>query len=218
MALLRLMVDEDTKKKEVEDTIKKSAEVAEENTCEDTMEYCSMYLAYCKTHETIINGCRRSCGACSPCFKDVWDNCQKYVDVDYCHAPKYEKILKKNCYQTCGHCRVHAPPACSNSVDGCCWDNVTFAENGCPACEDNSRNRVICKTFKSDCKSKGNPLKFMKQNCAVTCGFCDPEKHCFDLLDLKEDCKKWKNKNKCDDYTIGNKYCRETCGKCKKPK
>ena len=50
--------------------------------------------------------------------------------LDYCFVDGYVDRMREMCYKTCGYCRAPAPPKCSLSKYGCCWDQVTIKVDG----------------------------------------------------------------------------------------
>jgi len=95
--------------------------------------------------------------------------CNKYIK--YC---KIMPQLKKLCPVECEvDCPAPAPPACSFTTYGCCWnDNPAKGPDGfgCPPCVNTGRGNV-CLMFSSMCKAK-SARKYMKLSCPQTCGHC----------------------------------------------
>ena len=49
--------------------------------------------------------------------------------LDYCLVEGYTDRMRKLCYKSCGYCKAPAPPSCSATEHGCCWDQVTTKQD-----------------------------------------------------------------------------------------
>ncbi|XP_057306266.1 uncharacterized protein LOC130644587 isoform X5 [Hydractinia symbiolongicarpus] len=202
-ALLKMMIGKEKSKKETD------------APCRDEIDNCEQWKPYCATHKsTLERSCSKTCEYCKTCKKDTLKNniCKRFEK--FCKRKGYVQRLKDICHETCGYCRVAAPPACQNDPMGCCWDGKSFASQGCRPCQDSKAIPQICRSFASDCKNEYSPGKYMRKHCPVTCGVCDPAKTCHDFPNTDGTCKRFKAEGKCSDSGIGNTLCPQTCGNC----
>ncbi|XP_057306235.1 uncharacterized protein LOC130644587 isoform X1 [Hydractinia symbiolongicarpus] len=222
-ALLKMMIGKEKSKKETadDDFIKlllekdKSEKRGNDAPCRDEIDNCEQWKPYCATHKsTLERSCSKTCEYCKTCKKDTLKNniCKRFEK--FCKRKGYVQRLKDICHETCGYCRVAAPPACQNDPMGCCWDGKSFASQGCRPCQDSKAIPQICRSFASDCKNEYSPGKYMRKHCPVTCGVCDPAKTCHDFPNTDGTCKRFKAEGKCSDSGIGNTLCPQTCGNC----
>ncbi|XP_031557324.1 uncharacterized protein LOC116293962 [Actinia tenebrosa] len=94
-------------------------------------------------------------------------------------------VAQTKCRGTCGLCpeeggsrRAHAPPIkCSRTLYGCCWDRVSRATGprgqGCPPCL--NRHHSVCRLFRWMCANDRPNSDYIKMNCPVSCGYCNPK-------------------------------------------
>ncbi|XP_002167799.2 uncharacterized protein ZK643.6 isoform X1 [Hydra vulgaris] len=190
--------------------------------CEDLVD-CNPYKKFCDTAEykpILTKRCPKFCGYCHAGTTIV-------EEVECKDNPSAQcKALEKNCFKdprvpkfcpkTCGMCRAEAPPKCSQSEFGCCWDKETtkldVEGKNCPECE-NVYNSA-CQMFKAECNSLLEPGVFMRKNCPKTCDLCSDE--CKDSAKQSFYCAFWKNELKwCESKKdIMKHYCPKTCNFC----
>jgi len=152
----------------------------------------------------------------APC-SDMWvgkmaHRCQIIKGAHRCQEPDVDKY----CAQTCGYCGVPAPPKCSQTTYGCCWDKETVkndkAGSNCKRCK--NEYKYVCKRFKMECPNLNTAGEFMRKNCPVTCKVCaggcrdDPGKAFY--------CPFWKKDlNWCRARPeVMRHFCPVTCGLC----
>ena len=209
--VLALMADDllDKEINALSDEVQKRADecVDERSDCEEMKKYCVSHKA--KMQKVCRKTCDRTCG--NPC-KDKIANCAFLAKRGSCQS----KRVAKFCPRACGNCKAPAPPKCSKTKLGCCWDKVTpkidKAGTNCPPCAD--QYRTACNTFSDDCTQLNMAGDFMLKHCPQTCGLCN--KSCKDDTQKAFLCPFWKEQlNWCVDRkdTMFH-YCPVTCGMC----
>ncbi|TKR62152.1 hypothetical protein L596_026148 [Steinernema carpocapsae] len=140
--------------------------------------------------------CALTCGICEPC-KDKVD-C-KGATKEFCEdAGGMGDAAREMCALTCGVCVLPTTLA----------PTTLAPTTPAPPCQDVSSN---CEKLKNKCE-KENWVEKMKQNCALTCGFCE---RCMDKFDCKN-----VDQETCNDPELGGMVkaeCEKTCGVCIAP-
>jgi len=209
--LITAMADAGTKDK------KNVKRVANKVDCVDVRTDCGLLKAYCVSHKNKLKDlCEKTCGFCAPCVDTIDPKvCKVLSDYRKCRDTEQMERMTKLCPQTCGFCASPAPPKCSSTKHGCCWDKVTTKNKdgkNCPACTDTFKN--VCKTFKADCVSFYKPGDFMRRMCPKQCNLCNGT--CVDDKEKIRMCPFWqKQLGWCTKKeTMMKHYCPVTCKFC----
>lgn len=194
----------------------------EDSECKDNRNDCKSLAGYCQIpeyKEKLKGICAKTCKYCREC-KNVWsDDFCKYRE-SLCFNTKYSDILRENCYKTCDYCKAPAPPKCSATKYGCCWNKETTKQDpdgqNCPECVD--KYRYACKTFEVDCSSMYTPGDFMRRECPKTCKLCSGSTICVDDVKHRNHCTYWNAQldwcNLPEHRERMRHLCPKTCGFC----
>jgi len=178
---------------------------------------CQRFKKYCDTKykDYLFDKCAKTCKYCVSCDNSLPKaTCEKLQGSNACNNNRAR--MMKLCTKTCGFCKSPAPPKCSNSVFGCCWDKTTSKLNkdgsNCKACQD--EYKYVCKTFNEDCEKVNVAGDFMRRFCPQQCKLCSTE--CIDAPSKAFYCPFWKKDlkwcdNKKDMMTF---FCPKTCNFC----
>eukprot|EP00794_Sanderia_malayensis_P014007 gene14007-15465_t len=199
--------------------------------CKDIPRFhCRWYAkrGYCRTHmETMKRFCPQSCNFCGKkivngCF-NAWDDkvCEHFAVAGICRIPKWKVRVTTNCARSCEVCTKGQPallklkPSCAK--EGCCWDNKTPINKGCPPCK-NYFSSALCTRFKDDCYKLGRIQGVqMRIFCPNTCGLCN-QQECKDDITHGIYCKQWKKQGECERDPLAMRvFCRKTCNLCSSP-
>jgi len=200
----------------IEALLRLSNRVTNDPTCVDIRTDCKYLKAYCKTHKVkLYDSCKKTCNYCDNCY-DKSDTCPQLKKLKQCERQK--DGMAELCPKSCGYCDAPAPPKCSKSKFGCCWDKETTqlnsAGSNCPSCKD--EYRYVCKTFEVDCPRIGRAGDFMRFYCPKTCNLCTTE--CKDSADKAYNCYLWKKSLgwcSLDNHKETMRhYCPKTCNFC----
>jgi len=180
--------------------------------CLDMKEYC-VHKFY---KESMRKRCPKTCDFC-PC-EDKFSKCEQFFKLNLCESPDANLRSRtiKYCPKTCGVCKQQAPPKCSTSEFGCCWDKETTKTDkdgkNCPGCKD--AYKYVCKKFKDDCSAMNKAGEFMNRYCPEECNRCSGE--CNDSIEKAFYCPFWKKDLKWCELKKGimRHYCPKTCEYC----
>lgn len=196
--------------------LKLSDRVSNDPSCVDVRTDCAGLKEYCATHkEKLYDSCKKTCNYCDNCY-DQSKLCPQLEKLNQCERQRDK--MAKLCPKSCGYCNAPAPPKCSKSKYGCCWDKETpqlnKAGSNCPSCKD--QYKYVCKTFEVDCPHLGRAGEFMRFYCPKTCNLCTTE--CKDSPDKAYNCGLWKtqlNWCKLDNHKETMRhFCPKTCEFC----
>jgi len=210
---------QDDKEASSDDDFFKALETRSDDTAKDPQAKRAMELMVndllTKEITDLTNGNqKRSANNCEkdPCCDKI-KHCKFLSQRGSCET---DKRMSQYCPKSCNFCKAPAPPKCSATKLGCCWDKITpkLDKDGknCPECND--KYRYMCKTFKEECGAMSVAGEFMLQHCKKTCNFC--ERGCSDDLKMGFYCPFWnKDLNWCKKKKeMMLHYCPVTCGFC----